>query len=70
MPKTLVNIDAKTYQELKIRSVLEHRPMADIIREALRMRFRAKPLDPESFRTYLRDILEEDKEAIDALADL
>ena len=70
MPKTIVNIDVRTFRELKARSLLERRPMAEIIREAIQIQFKAKPLDEERFRAYLHETLEEDKEAIEALADL
>lgn len=70
MPKTIVSLDVRTYKELKARSLLEHRPMAEIIREAIRIQFKAKPLDEKSFRTYLTETLEEDKDAIEALATL
>lgn len=70
MPKTLVNFDLKTFKELKARSLLERRPMSEIIREALHIQFQMKPLDEERFRAYLRETLDEDKEAIEALARL
>lgn len=70
MPKTIVNIDVKTYKELKARSLLERRPMAEIIREAIHNQFKAKPLDEKLFHAYLSEVLEEDKDAIEALAKL
>jgi hypothetical protein len=44
--------------------------MAEIIREAIHVQFKAKPLDEKRFRDYFRETLEEDKEAIEALARL
>ena len=70
MPKTLINLDVKTYKELKARSLLEKRSMADIIREAIHVQFKAQPLDENRFHAYLRETLEEDRDAIDALAKL
>lgn len=70
MPKTLINIDVRTYKELKARSLLEKRSMSEIIREAIHVQFKAKPLDQDRFRAYLSETLEEDREAIEALAKL
>ena len=70
MPKTLINIDVKMYKELKARALMEKRSMADIIREAVHIQFKTKPLDEKLFREYLRETIEEDKEAIEALAKL
>jgi|GEM_PF-6957319 len=70
MPKTLVNIDVRTYRKLKAQSLLENRPMAEIIREAINVQFKMKPLNAERFRAYLNEGLEENKEAIEKLANL
>ncbi len=70
MPKTIVNIDVKTYRKLKAQSLLEHRPMAEIIRDAINVQFKMKPLNEERFRAYFAEALEEDKEAIEKLAKL
>jgi hypothetical protein len=70
MPKTIVNLDVQTYRKLKAQSLLEHRPMAEIIREAIDVQFKMKPLDKERFHSYLNEVLEEDAGAIKKLADL
>jgi protein tyrosine/serine phosphatase len=67
MPKTLINLDEKTYRELKARALLENRSMAEIIREAIHVRFKTKPIDKRRLREYLREIVDQDREALDRL---
>ena len=65
-----IRLDAKTYKELKIRALIEKRPMADIIREAIALHFEMKPMNKKQFKTYLMEGLEENKAILKALARL
>jgi hypothetical protein len=70
MKSTLVRLTPKLYKQLKVRSLVQRRPMSDIVREALELHFKVRPITQNKFRAYLKEILAEDKKILDALRDL
>jgi len=70
MPATLVRLDAKTYDKLKIRAMIEKRSMADIIREALAMSFELKPIERAKLKAIVKNVMTKDKAIIQALREL
>ena len=70
LKSTLVRLTPKLYKQLKVRSLVQRRPMSDIVREALELHFKMRPITHSKFRTYLKEVLAEDKEILDGLRHL
>jgi hypothetical protein len=63
-----VRLDPQMYAKLQLQAQAEGRSMNEVMREALRTHFEARPIPRERLRALAAEIVAQDAELLDALA--
>jgi hypothetical protein len=63
-----VRLDPEVYARLRLQASAENRSMNEVVRDALRSHFDARPIPRERLRELASEIVAQDRDLLDALA--